>query len=135
MKVGAALDADTASVNVIAEKHDQMLQGTVFENPFPRLPIFAAEEHTSNARTRPIALLQKHFDRVKGYYEELNQKGVPALREAIEKAEQRQVAVRDSYMTTLWAGLRTEANKLVEEDRLDVMVRETEEHFLSGGYF
>lgn len=134
VKVGAALEADTASVNLIAEKHDETFRGTIFDNPFPRLPIFAAEHHTANAQNRPIGTLQKHFDRIKGYYEELNQQGIPALNEAIAKAEQRQRAVQDSYMTTLWEGLRQEARKSVEEEQLAEVVKETEERFLQGDY-
>lgn len=134
VKVGAALEADTASVNLIAEKHDETFRGTIFDNPFPRLPIFAAEHHTANARNRPIGTLQRHFDRIKGYYEELNRQGIPALNEAIARAEQRQQAVRESYMSTLWEGLRQEARKSVEEDKLAEVVKETEERFLQGDY-
>jgi len=134
VKVGAALEADTASVNLIAEKHDEMFRGTIFDNPFPRLPIFAAEHHVANAKNRPIGTLQKHFDRIKGYYEEFDQNGIPALNEAIARAEQRQKAVEDSYMTTLWEGLRQEARKSVEEEKLEEIVKETEERFLQGDY-
>lgn len=133
-KVGAALEADTASVNQIAHKHDEIFRGTIFENPFPRLPIFAAEHHTANARNRPIGVLQRHFDRIKGYYEELSREGIPALQEAIARSEQRQNAVKESYMTTLWEGLRQEARKSVEEEQLEVVVKETEERFLQGDY-
>jgi len=133
-RVGAALEADCASVNAIAEKHNQMFAGSIFEDPFPLLPLFAAELHTDNARLRPIGLLQRHFDRIKGYYEELQRDGVPALSAAVDRVEQRRASVGESYMTILWEGLRHEARKQVKEDDLLTIARETEERFLQGEY-
>ena len=134
VKIGDALEEDMASVNLLAEEHDKRFRGTVFENPFPRLPVFAAGELTGNAIKRPIALLQQHFDRIKRYCEELSRDGIAALTAAIDQAEKRHAAQQDSYMTTLWAGLSVLAQQQVDLNRLSEMVRETEERFMRGEY-
>ena len=134
VKIGNALEEDMASVNLLAEEHDKRFRGTVFENPFPRLPVFAAGELTGNAIKRPIALLQQHFDRIKRYCEELSLVGIAALRVAIDQAEKRHTAQQDSYMTTLWAGLSVLAQQQVDPNLLSETVRETEERFLRGEY-
>ena len=134
VKIGNALEEDMASVNVLAEAHDKRFRGTVFENPFPRLPVFAAGELTENAIKRPIARLQQHFDRIKKYCEDLSLMGIAELRAAIEQAEKRHTAQQDSYMTTLWAGLSVLAQQQVDPQLLSEMVRETEERFLRGEY-
>jgi hypothetical protein len=134
VRIGNALEEDMASVNLLAEEHDKRFRGTVFENPFPRLPVFAAGELTGNAIKRPIALLQQHFDRIKRYCEELSLVGIAALSAAIDQAEKRHTAQQDSYMTTLWAGLSVLAQQQVAPDLLSDKVRETEERFLRGEY-
>ena len=134
VKVGNALEEDMASVNVLADEHDKRFNGTVFENPFPRLPVFAAGELTESAIKRPIARLQQHFDRIKLYCEELSRVGIAALSAAIDQAEKRHTAQQDSYMTTLWAGLSVLAQQQVDPNLLSETVRETEERFLRGEY-
>lgn len=134
VKIGNALEEDMASVNLLAEEHDKRFRGTVFENPFPRLPVFAAGELTNNAIKRPIALLQQHFDRIKRYCEELCVVGIAALSAAIDQAEKRHTAQQDSYMTTLWAGLSVLAQQQVDPNLLSDKVRETEERFMRGEY-
>jgi hypothetical protein len=135
VKIGHALMNDMSSVNKIADDHDRSLAGTVYENPFPRLPLFDAEGHTAKAAARPIGALQAHFDRIKAYGEELANQGIPALVEAVRRAEERHRAIQESYMTSLWDGLRELARKEhVDEEKLETIVRETEERFLHGDY-
>lgn len=134
VKIGDALEEDMASVNVLAEEHDNRFRGTVFENPFPRLPLFAAGEITENAIKRPIARLQQHFDRIKLYCEELSLVGITALSAAIDRAEKRHTAQQGSYMTTLWAGLSVLAQQHVDPNLLSETVKETEERFIRGDY-
>jgi hypothetical protein len=134
VRIGNALEEDMASVNLLAEEHDRQFLGTVFENPFPRLPVFAAGELTATAIKRPIARLQQHFDRIKLYCEELSSVGIAALTAAIDQAQKRHTAQQNSYMTTLWAGLSLLAQQQVDPNLLSEMVRETEERFLRGEY-
>lgn len=134
VKIGCALEEDIASVNALAEAHDRLLNGTVFENPFPRLPIFAAGTLTENAIRRPIARLQLHFDRIKHYCEELSREGIPTLTQVISQLEKRHTALQRSYMNTVWADLRVLAQAETNADKLDAMVEETEARFLRGEY-
>jgi hypothetical protein len=132
-EIGELLATDVAATNGLAAERDRHLEGTAFESLFPRLPAFDFAASLKQAAGLPVMHLQQQFDLILQRCHELRSAGLPALLRQVREAEAQHTAVKDSYLVSVWQGLRTFAlAHHVDEQDLNEVALATEEMFEDG---
>lgn len=128
------VEAEIATMNGIADAHDNLVSQTVFEDPMPRLVHEAYAATVAQIACLPVASAQIEFNRLIAAVEDLLGREQGVVRERVRTAAENHQGRTRSYVRDAWNQLHVHAlTHSVDAEQVGPVVEQTERLYRGDG--